>query len=544
MSGWEAQQLGELQQAVGEFDHNEVERLVAVFVDDVRTRLSPVDARIGLTMLKLLQRKRYIALVQNVAEALLAHGVDAIALRHRYALALVDHDRTAAAEALLATLPLEARDADTEIQGAIGRVHKQRYVTSGPAAGTRRTDDLAAAVAAYTAAYGNNPSANYYHGINIAALLHRAAVDGVDLPGHPDPAAEAIEIARQILDRIEHEDEPDLWELATAAEACLVLRRHDDAVVWLAQYLGSRADAFEYNSTLRQVQQLWRLDTDSEPGRQLIPMLRNRLLQTEGAVLSIEPRELTPESLRRFDDVRSTLIARGGTEYERVFGLDQFHPVDWLRAALVACRSVARVEDGYESKGTGFVLAGDEVRQGWPSRVLLTNAHVVPDAVQPDDVLITFRGLSDAGGDAAVTVRPVGDILWHSPKYDLDACVLALPDDLSPQIGPLRVRRRFPKLGPDHRVRAYVIGHPMGIPEIRLSLHDSLVLETDERYAWYRSPTERGSSGSPVFDDNWQVIALHHGATDSMRGTAGGGTAANEGIRIDRLLAAVRADDR
>ena len=492
-------------------------------------------------MLKLLQRKRHIRLVHNVAEALLAHGLDTVALRHRYALALVDHDRTAAAEALLAPLPPEARETNTEVQGAVGRVHKQRYVTSGPAAGERRAKDLARAVAAYAAAYRNDPAANYYHGINVAALLHRAAADGVDLLGHPDPAGDAAEIARDILDRTEREDEPDLWELASAAEACLALGRHDDAVAWLAHYVSSRADAFEFSSTLRQFEQVWRLDTEIEPGRRLIPMLRNRLLQTDGGALSLEPRELTPESLRRFDDVQTTLKARGGTAYERVYGLDRFHPVDWLRNALLACRSVARVEDGYDSKGTGFVLAGDNLGPGWPARVLLTNAHVVPGAVEPDDVVITFRGLSEAGRETAVTVRPVGGMLWHSPKYDLDACVLALPDDLSPQISPLRVSRRFPRLGEENRVRAYVIGHPMGIPEIRLSLHNSLVLDPDDRYVWYRSPTERGSSGSPVFDDKWRVIALHHGATDSMRGTAGGGSAANEGIRIDRLLAALRA---
>jgi hypothetical protein len=364
----------------------------------------------------------------------------------------------------------------------------------------------------------------------------------VDLPGHPDPAEEAAQIAQDILDRIERGDDPDLWELASATEACLALGRHDDAVTWLAHYVSSRADAFEFNSTLRQFQQLWRLDTEAEPGRQLIPMLRNRLLQTDGGALSVEPRELTPESLRRFDDVQTTLRARGGIDYERVFGLDRFHPVDWLRDALLACRSVARVEDGYDGKGTGFVLAGDDLRPGWPARVLVTNAHVVPDAVEPDEVVITFRGLSEAGRETALTVRPVGGMLWHSPKHDLDACVLALPDDLSPQITPLRVSRRFPKLGNEHRVRAYVIGHPMGIPEIRLSLHDSLVLDVDDRYAWYRSPTERGSSGSPVFDDKWRVIALHHGATDSIRGTAGGGSAANEGIRVDRILEALRAD--
>jgi S1-C subfamily serine protease len=537
VTGGDGDQLGKLRKALAEFDHVEVQRLSAAFIEEVRTRPDPVSPEIAFTVLKLLQRKRYIVLVQDVAEALLAHGLDTVPLRHRYALALVDHDRTAAAEALLAALPAEVRSSDTEVQGALGRVHKQRYVTSGPAAAADRAADLAAAVEAYGDAYRNDPRENYHHGINTAALLTRAAADGVTVPGHPDPAAEAAEIAGAILTAIADEERPDYWEFATAAEACLVFGDHDDAVVWLARYLGSQADAFEYASTLRQFQQVWRLDSDTEPGRQLIPMLRNRLLQTEGGALSVAPREYTPESLRRFDEVQQTLKRRGGVEFERVFGWDQFQPVGWLREALDACRSVARIEDRYDSGwGTGFVLAGDQLRPGWPSRVLLTNAHVVPDAVDLDDVLIAFRGLSDAGLGAKVIVRPVGDILWHSPKHDLDVCVLALPDDLSPQVAPLLVRRRFPKLGLDNRVRAYVIGHPLGSPQVQLSLHNSLVLDVDDRYAWYRSPTQSGSSGSPVFDDRWRVIALHHGWTDSLPGATGAGRAANEGIRLDRLL--------
>jgi hypothetical protein len=141
-------------------------------------------------VLKLLQRKRYIVLVQDVAEALLAHGLDTVALRHRYALALVDNDRTAAAEALLRALPPEARSTDTEVQGAIGRVHKQRYVTSGPAAGPGRADDLVAAVDAYCAAYRDDPPGNYYHGVNVAALLHRASIRRLRHrpAGRPQPA--------------------------------------------------------------------------------------------------------------------------------------------------------------------------------------------------------------------------------------------------------------------------------------------------------------------------------------------------------------------
>jgi V8-like Glu-specific endopeptidase len=101
------------------------------------------------------------------------------------------------------------------------------------------------------------------------------------------------------------------------------------------------------------------------------------------------------------------------------------------------------------------------------------------------------------------------------------------------------VRKKFPTLGPDNRVRAYIIGHPMGSPQLRLSLHNSLMLDVGNRYAWYRSPTQPGSSGSPVFDDQWRVIALHHGATDGLPRTTSGGSAANEGIRLDRLLAAL-----
>jgi Trypsin-like peptidase domain/Tetratricopeptide Repeats-Sensor len=537
----DAQRLHDLRQALEAFDRTAVTRLVGAFIADIRTRPDPVDPGLGLDVLRLLQRKRRIRMVQDVAEALLAHGLaDDVALRHRYALALADHDRVAAAESLLATLPPEVRATDPEVQGAIGRVHKQRYVTAGPAAGARRAEALRASVAVYEAAYRADPSGNFYHGINTAALLHRAAADGVDVPGHPGPAADAAGIAAAILAVVDGVTEPDRWQLASAAEACLALDRHDDALVWLARYVGSRADAFELGSTLRQFELVWRLTSGAEPGRRLLPMLRNRLLQAEGGALSVDPSEVTPESLSRFDEVARTLVARAGVDYERIYGLDHFHPIDWLRDALAACRSVALVEDGYEGMGTGFVLAGTALRPGWPARVLLTNAHVVPDAVDPADVVVTFRGLSDTRPDEAATVRPGPEILWHSPRHELDTCVLALPDDLSPQVAPLPVRTRFPRIGPDTRTRAYVIGHPMGIPEVRLSLHDSVLLDADDRYAWYRSPTQRGSSGSPVFDDHWRVIALHHGANDSVRGTAGGAGGANEGIRIDRLLAAVR----
>lgn len=56
----------------------------------------------------------------------------------------------------------------------------------------------------------------------------------------------------------------------------------------------------------------------------------------------------------------------------------------------------------------------------------------------------------------------------------------------------------------------------------------------------YRAPTEKGNSGSPVFNDGyWQVIALHHaGGTLSRLNGKPGTYQANEGIAMRSILSA------
>ena len=53
-----------------------------------------------------------------------------------------------------------------------------------------------------------------------------------------------------------------------------------------------------------------------------------------------------------------------------------------------------------------------------------------------------------------------------------------------------------------------------------------------------RTPTEPGSSGSPVFESNaWEVVALHHKGKENMKRIDGqdGFYQANEGIAIRRI---------
>ncbi len=75
-----------------------------------------------------------------------------------------------------------------------------------------------------------------------------------------------------------------------------------------------------------------------------------------------------------------------------------------------------------------------------------------------------------------------------------------------------------------------------------------------EKYCFYSSDTEKGSSGAPVFNSRWEVVALHHKAipkTDkngNLIDENGHQIAnekdkvyvANEGIRASRLVQAIK----
>jgi V8-like Glu-specific endopeptidase len=62
-----------------------------------------------------------------------------------------------------------------------------------------------------------------------------------------------------------------------------------------------------------------------------------------------------------------------------------------------------------------------------------------------------------------------------------------------------------------------------------------ILLDYDHRVLHYRLPTEGGSSGSPVSDDEWRLSGLHHGTGMPQLNQAGGTHAANEGITIDAI---------
>ena len=62
-----------------------------------------------------------------------------------------------------------------------------------------------------------------------------------------------------------------------------------------------------------------------------------------------------------------------------------------------------------------------------------------------------------------------------------------------------------------------VLGHPGG-GTLSFSIADNELLDYEDTgfKLHYRTPTEGGSSGSPVFNQEWRLIGLHHAGGDAM----------------------------
>lgn len=82
------------------------------------------------------------------------------------------------------------------------------------------------------------------------------------------------------------------------------------------------------------------------------------------------------------------------------------------------------------------------------------------------------------------------------------------------------------------RMSLNVIQHPAGRPK-EVAIHNNFLDRLLPDHIRYTTDTEGGSSGSPVFDNQWVVFALHHSAGDL---NTDGTWKNNEGVRIDKII--------
>jgi endonuclease G, mitochondrial len=237
----------------------------------------------------------------------------------------------------------------------------------------------------------------------------------------------------------------------------------------------------------------------------------------------------------------SHLTIAEGRNLEATSGNYDIDQINFLSRGLKAARPVCRIISAGTSWGTGFLIAPG---------LLITNHHVLPDAESASGCDAEFNYESDADD------RPLqrqtyqldpARVFISSPKDKLDFSIVAIADPTGSSVAlgwlPLDPRENKIMQGEP----AVSIQHP-NQEDKKICLFDSELIDKltapDAPYLHYTTDTDKGSSGSPVFNRNWQVIALHHGSftaqqTDTSTGIARTFTV-NEGIRISRLLMALK----
>jgi hypothetical protein len=531
----------ELSDALRTFDWPRVDKLCQGLIGDLRREPDPPQPDQASSILRRLRRKRRFDAMALVAEALLESGLDAPRIRLQYAQALIERGWLAPAELLLRSIAGSAAPSsfeDVETRGLLGRIGKQRYVTARNPGQQRYRTELEQAVSAYLAAYRLDPAANYWHGINAVALIQRARRDGVPLANVPDPEATARAVLAS-ASAPQGADQAAPFALATRLEAQLALGATADAEQAALVYAAADdADAFEIASTLRQLVEVWGLG-DDPVGSRIVPALRAALLRREGGGLRLDNERIKA-------DLDGADAMRADPALEKVFGHDGFRTLEWYRTGLERCRAIARIETrGGRGMGTGWLIDAPTFFPGRPAGevLLVTNAHVVSPSGSTRSAPLSPAG-ARANFRISETVCDLGQVVWTSPVAKLDATVVTLASPPPTGVAGLVPATTPPAMpAPQERApRLYVIGHPGG-RDIEFSLQDNVLLGCNERVMHYRTPTEGGSSGSPVFEEEeWKVVALHHAGRSDMPRLDGAGTyEANEGIRIDAIMQATHS---
>ncbi len=261
-----------------------------------------------------------------------------------------------------------------------------------------------------------------------------------------------------------------------------------------------------------------------------------------------------------------TLVAQTGTDerastlLERLIGGNDLVGINYLEFGMACARSVCRVHlrDANGATigfGTGFLVAPG---------VLMTNHHVISSVDEARYAIAEFDYELDVRGEDKPVARFT---LLADPApvalQELDFCLVAVAPQSADR------RRRIDEFGwlslngasGKGVVGEYltIVQHPAGERK-QVCVRENKLLKYDDggNTVWYQTDTVAGSSGSPVFNQLWQIVALHHSGVpetdaqghwltvdgkvwDRSMDESRVAWKANEGVRISRILEYLRS---
>lgn len=194
---------------------------------------------------------------------------------------------------------------------------------------------------------------------------------------------------------------------------------------------------------------------------------------------------------------------------EAVQGLSDMVSSRFLYEGAERARTVGRISNinGPEAIGTGFMISPN---------LLMTNYHVLDSEDAAADCYVEFDYYYSKDNTRVKSeiynFRP-NDFFHKSTKYDYAIVRVEAISDQQVELnthGWNNLESGSSKAETSDRLN--IVHHPLGSHQ-QISIRKNFVVdvEKDDMYVEYLSDTDYGSSGSPVFNDEWDIVALHRG---------------------------------
>lgn len=241
----------------------------------------------------------------------------------------------------------------------------------------------------------------------------------------------------------------------------------------------------------------------------LIQAEKGELLDVSGPIVNKDVRwrsELPADAVEKIMGRQSTLL-----------------PVSFLEMGLQRSRSAARIQLSSGELGTGFLTGNN---------ILVTNHHVLENERQAESADVQFNYQQSALGLdlEPVNLKLAPDDGFRTSSED-DWTLVKMKGDANAVWGAIELT----PIDISKVERVNIIQHPSGGPK-QVAIYHNIVAYADDKRVQYLTDTLPGSSGSPVFDDQWRVVALHHSGGWILEPGTKTQVFRNEGININCVI--------
>lgn len=204
--------------------------------------------------------------------------------------------------------------------------------------------------------------------------------------------------------------------------------------------------------------------------------------------------------------------------------------VNYLEIGVLRAKSVVKIELEDKSTGSGFLINDN---------LLVTNNHVLSSIEIAKKSSVRFNYQKTIQGTTAPTV----DYSLDPDKYfktdkKQDMTIVAFHGNPSADWPALELKSNEAKMGDLVNVIQHAGG---GLKQISMS--PNVIAYIDDEIVQYLTDTLPGSSGSPVFDKDWNVIAIHHSGGWVVEPADSGKSTyyRNQGASVDQIMLALES---